>query len=166
MYGTSKLNLGDMQVQLLKRGNDLTGPSLVIRQVYPAKLALMRQPIERWLLHWTRAHSPTWRIEGCGTSGKKPPVIYPRRVDVQSFVAGKAGAARQLDVLEARGKLRFLFRPFLWRAPKATRLWMWHDAEADRIIALHCSHSAQEVDATLEAAARGINWTGEATAGS
>jgi hypothetical protein len=159
VFAQAKLNLGDMQVQLLIKGSDLTGPGLLIRQIYPAKLALARQPLEGWMALWTRALAPTWRFEGCGTSGKKPPVIYHRPVAVNAErrdVPSSAG----FDAIEARGGLRWLFRPFLWRAPKTTRLLMWLDPEPDRIIALQCSHRGEAVDGVLDQAARGVNWAG------
>jgi len=156
-FGVAKLNLGDMQVQLLVRGTDLTGPGLLIRQIYPAKLALTRMPLEKWIAHWARTLSPTWRIDGCGHSGRKPPIIQSRTIDLDQQ-GGGPGA--RIEVLECRGGLRYLFRPFLWRAPKTTRLWMWHDAEADRIMAIQCSHRPEELEGVLVQAARGINWAG------
>lgn len=155
-YGNSRLNLGDMQVQLLVRRTDLTGPGLLVRQIYPARLALSRVPIENWMHLWTRALSPTWRIEGCGLSGKRPPKIRHRTVEIT-----RAGGTQILDAIETRGSLRYLFRPFLFRAPKSTRILMWHDEVRDRIIALHCSHREQEIDSILNQVALGLNWAPE-----
>lgn len=46
-YKQASLRLGDIALELRARG----GGRLVVRQVYPGKLALSRRPLEKWLEH-------------------------------------------------------------------------------------------------------------------
>lgn len=133
-YVDSNLNLGDMRLTF-------RGPrkaKLVLRELHPAKLALTRQKLGKWL----------------EDVAKKERYEYPpppaKKIEPVECAAGEA--------VGFDAKLRPGRKLFMWRSPWRLRWRMIHDADHNRLIALGVAARKAEIDPLIDAVLDGLHW--------
>lgn len=129
-YGLDKptLNLGDMRVDLRLRDKPNTGPALGVRHLYPAGLALARRPMEDWLRAWGEEFRQFYRPRRASILAAGRPEPTP--------VQTSLGPGLTIDL-----RFRPVYRPVYRKAPMLMRLWLVHDARANRLIGLWATDS-------------------------
>ncbi|MBN1675583.1 MAG: hypothetical protein JXR37_31365 [Kiritimatiellae bacterium] len=130
-----RLNLGDMALRFTARG----GSRIVLRQVYPASLALARRDMKKWLrdapFKEHRAHRPAGEPEAW-------------RLDCP---------ARELSGLKRDGWKRLPF-PMGWCRPRFAVTAVIEDRELDRLLLAECSARRPQDDKLLGELLAGMNW--------
>ncbi len=114
-----QLNLGNMWVHAGVGHRPGDGPSVAVREIYPAQAALQRQPLEKWLETLLRQNARAYRP----ASARGPLPSEP----VTTLVGEGLTTERTL-----RRRLRLLW----WRAPRVCRSWLLHDRQRNRLIAI------------------------------
>ena len=128
------LSAGDLRLALAKPHGRATLP-LIVRQVRPARLALSRQPLDRWLRQFAaeslRFHKPA----GAAT---------PTDLDV-----GGGPAAGLCQALRRRRRYGWL-----WGVPPRLHAAALHDAAGDRLLLLRAADldTLRRVAATMRSA--------------
>lgn len=145
-YGVSKLNLGDMRVRVFSRGGELFGPSLMVRQIYPATLALARLPIESWVRACVRDDRHHVRPVGGGLVGKGV-------ADTTPWTCARG------EGMEAFATLNWRARPIFIRAPRRWRYVIFQDKAVDRLVVIQAAHKNPALrDAMIDEAIKGLHW--------
>ena len=149
-YQSSKLDMGDMHVSLKGRSQKDSRvawrASVEVRHIYPARLALQRQPLNRWMDQLVRPkHSPYALPRSLRRRGQKYPSL--------STPHGEG--------LVCDTTLRASYRPFQWRTPRRRRHWLFHDEARNRLIALTVADHDDQIDATLTQLVEGLHWATE-----
>jgi hypothetical protein len=121
-----KLGLGDMALRFDTRG----GKRLVVRQVYPAELALSRRKIERWLVNRPFKEQRRFRK-----------LEDPRPWTVDSF-------GRTLEGMIVRGRKRLAF-PFGRIRPRFSSAAAVRDPDLDRILMVEYDQPADDGEALI-----------------
>lgn len=146
LYCSSKLNLGDMRVRLAARSGELFGPSLTIRQIYPASLALARMPVESWIRACVRDDRHYTRPVGGGLFGK-------------GVADTKPWACQRGEGAEAFATLNWRARPIFLRAPRRWRYVIFEDKTVERLIVIQAAHKiAAERDSLIDESIKGLHW--------
>jgi len=143
-YRVAKLNIGDMRVEMTKSPSEYEGPLQVVRHIYPAGLALKRQPFEKWmqkLLHDDRK----MRIPAVGRQAAKN-----GEFDACSCPLG--------DGITTDVRLRRGFRLMYWREPKIKRNWIIHDERFDRLIIIQLADREEKLQALFEHVVDSMHW--------
>jgi len=149
LYSSSTLNLGDMSVTIMdNRGRGLR-PSITIRQIYPAELALSRRKMEEILADIAKQQHQVYR-----TKYRK---WFKRGGIVSETVDTSIGKAAVTDL-----RLRPLLMPLSWRMPPNERLWLIHDAKADRLVSVSIAGRPEQFDPLLETVLKGLHWAEKA----
>jgi hypothetical protein len=121
-----KLGLGDLALRFDARG----GRRLVVRQIYPAELALSRRKLERWLVN--RPFREQRRFQTLGEA---------RSWTVDSF-------GRTLEGMIVCGRKRLAF-PFARIRPRFSTAAAVRDPDLDRILLAEHDQPADEGDSVL-----------------
>ena len=145
-YESSKLNVGDMRVVVSARGRETRGPSLMVRQVYPAELALSRQPLEDWADVLLEKQKSIYRLPRQGWRLR-------RRKVATAHIDTPRGPG-----VEVVGKLRWLLRPMFWRMPRSFRFRLIHDRRMNRLLALSAADRRDRVVERLDEVMEGLHW--------
>jgi hypothetical protein len=124
-----RINLGDIALSFTNTARD----TLMLRQMYPAKLTLAHRPLERWI-------------------GESPfPTRLRNRADSETAAIERGG--RTLLRRQGTRSLRF---PLAFIRPAKTVNAACHDAERDRL--LICSYASRKpADGLVEGAIAGMN---------
>lgn len=144
-YAWSKLNVGDMSVGLHAGKTQLTGDSITVRQVYPAALALSRQPLTAWLDAWAGEHRKTYRAAGLRRVGGGAAETRPFTTPMGEAIAAEAPLRRMLRVIH-------------WSAPRASRFLAMELPRHDRIVMLHVAAKPERIDPLLRGLIEGQQW--------
>jgi hypothetical protein len=147
VYQAATLNLGDMQVRVGRphRG-EFSGPCVVVRQWYPAQLALTRQAPELWMQAMMSGLKQVYRGPREARRLRQPSM--PR-------VATARGQALHVPL-----RMRWLARTMLWRCPGRRDLWLLHDEGANRLVGVQIAGDPASFDATLTQVIAGLHWAG------
>lgn len=141
IYDEAEMNVGDMWVEF--DAADGRG-SLTVRQIYPAKLALKRQSLGKWL-----------------------GMLLDERIKMYSPRATRAARNRHeydsLRTLLGGGvvcdaRLRLLLRPFRWRLPRLQRTQLIHDTRTNRLVALRLTARPERIDEWFNLLHHGMHW--------
>lgn len=146
-YQSSNLDMGDMHVSLRSRPQwnrrRRWRASVEVRHIYPARLALQRQPLNRWMDQLVKPkHSPYALPRSLRRRGQKYPSLSTPR-----------GEGLVCDTV-----LPASLHPFQWRTPRRRRHWLFHDQAHNRLIALTVADHANQIDATLMQLVEGLHW--------
>ncbi len=143
-YVKSTLNVGDMRVLLSgKLGRRWPVSSAVVRQLYPATIALGHQPIEKWMTKLINEQQREYRLSRAAR----------RRKDKYDAFETPLGNALRCDI-----KMRGPLRPFRWRTPRIGRIWLIHDPDVNRLIMLQATTPAALLDTTLQTLMDDLHW--------
>jgi hypothetical protein len=148
VYSSSSLNLGDMSVTLVDNHSRGLRPSVSIRQIYPAELALSRKKMEEMLKDIAKQQHQVYRAKHRRWFGHGG--IVSETVDTS------IGKAVVTDL-----QLRPLLLPFSWRMPRTQRLWLIHDVKSDRLISINVSNRPEQFAPILQTVLKGLHWAGE-----
>jgi hypothetical protein len=152
-YGDSTLNLGDMGVTLFTGGQEFSAPSLMIRQVYPATLALARRPLAGWHEEAVRALRHLYADDAAGWLRRRKP-----RAEAVETARGKGWTTAAV--------LRPTLRPFYWRTPRHVRFWTLHDEPLDRLHLLRATGAPAELEPLFESLVPCVQWASPHTGAS
>jgi hypothetical protein len=130
-----RLNVGDMALELT---NSKVG-RLLVRQVYPASLALQRRKLEKWVRSYP--HKEHRRYKSLNEAEKWK---------VESF-------ERNIDGLICRGQKRLPF-PLGFCAPRFTISAISHDAGLDRLLIAEYDGKKPEADNIISDIISRMNW--------
>ncbi|MDP7162226.1 MAG: hypothetical protein QF792_01870 [Phycisphaerae bacterium] len=133
VYEESRLNLGDMRVMFVASDRR---SRLTIGCIYPAKLALSRQPLDQWMRQILKAEHKRFRRCGEGNF---------------SEIAAPCGRG-----LDAESHLRWVLLLWPWRRMRVRQTWLIHDAGSDRLVLLQATGRREELQALLDQAAKGL----------
>ena len=122
-YRGATLNLGDMTVNLNWADKGWWRPMMSVRHIYPATLALSRQPIDQWMRTTITGRQLPYRAAQRFTRSRKPAPF--EQIDTPYGPA---------IVVDAR--LRLSYRVFQWRLPGVQRTCIAHDEEHDRLVVI------------------------------
>lgn len=134
-YAESKLNLGDMTVTF----EDAKRNRIWYRQIHPAKLALVRQPLDKWLLDVAKSQDKRY--------------LAPKPVKHHDVVCS-IGEARGCDA-----QLRHGLKATLWRTPWILRWQVIHDAQQNRLLAIGVAARKGTHDDLAAAMLEGLHWS-------
>ncbi len=130
-YESSVLNMGDMHVRLaLQRGH------LVVREIYPADLALRRQPLEKWMEQLIAAHK----------SHYAPPGDF-------DALQTRRGAG-----LSCRAKVKRRRLLLSWRTPREQVHWLIHDQRSNRLVWIEMAKRKTDVAPAMRRLIEQSNW--------
>ena len=140
-----QLNIGDMTVHLTNKVGWYQEERLMVRQIYPARLALGRKNLE--------AHTQTWLLEKSDTYRPKLRWLQLKRIPILEGMRTSRGPA-----FTATSHLRWLARPFLWRWPRLKRTWMVHDEAVDRLLLFELGGKSYPEPRQIEQLLDGVHW--------
>ena len=132
---TKRLNVGDMALELTNRKVG----RLLVRQVYPASLALKRRKLEKWVRSYPRKEHRRYK-----------PLNEAEKWEVESF-------ERNIDGLICRGQKRLPF-PLGFCAPRFTISAISHDAGLDRLLIAEYDGKKPEADNVVSDIISRMNW--------
>ncbi|MCE9592246.1 MAG: hypothetical protein K8S99_17205 [Planctomycetes bacterium] len=141
----STLGLGDCRVQFLTGARELSGDQLTIRQVYPASLALTRQPLEKWHRDWIETITHNYLVPHTRRFGKGDPVAEP--IDTPRGPA-----------LTTPGRLKFPLGLLYRSAAHDARVWMIHDTGVDRLIGVQLAVPSDRTEDYFRQVLEGLHW--------
>lgn len=144
-YRSAVLNLGDCRVMCVAGKRELFGRLLTVRHVYPAGLALARQPLEGWQRQWIEPMTYNYNVAHTRPMGRGDPVMHPV---VTPRGPGLMCTAR------LKPPLGLLYR----KAPRDARIWTVHDAAADRLIGIHLACEADQIEPLFQEVLGGLHW--------
>jgi hypothetical protein len=147
-YLESTLNLGDQTIRFIGARRESLGPVLVVRQVYPAALAMGRQPMEEWLEDWATARGASYSP-------------HTRRVGVRFPVVKEPISLSGQEGFAIDGKLRVPLRITHWWMPKQTRFYGFVHKGVDRMLFIQASGPADELDGWAATVVGSLKLTGE-----
>jgi len=130
-----RLLLGDLCLRL--RGEARS--TLLLRQVYPAELALSRRKLERWI-----------EVRPFRERRRYRPAVEPRPWQVESF-------GRRLEGIRRRGHKRLAF-PLRFCAPRNTLSVVVRDTELDRLLIAEHDTPGEPDETLLGALVGRMNW--------
>ena len=145
--GAAKLDMGDMGIELWSGRARESGPSLGLREIYPAQLALARQPMEDWLRAWARRFAPVYMPQGSGLLGRRPAAV--------AAVHTARGPGVMLDL-----RLLWTYRSFFRRAPRTLRLYLFEDKAVGRLVGVSVGAAPDQLEAGLAQMLEGLHWSG------
>lgn len=129
-----RLKVGDMMLRLRNAKR-----TLILRQVYPAKLALSRRPIERWLKDtFTKEHRRFYPSE--------PHVEWALKLPAKTLVGRKRHGKKQLAF------------PLGFCAPRFHCSAVVIDEELGRLLIAHADTLRNEGDEILTTSISSMNW--------
>lgn len=126
-YARSTLNLGDMLVRLIDGRREATSSQAQVREIYPATLALTRQPLENWAHQWVAEEGRVWRAPRMGL-GKLAPVVT---TDIDTALG---------PGIEVSLRMRTPLRLLMWRHPRRATMWLIHNEQRNRLHGLFVAH--------------------------
>jgi len=132
---TKRLNVGDMTLELT---NKKVG-RLLVRQVYPASLALQRRKLEKWVRSFPNKEHRQFK-----------PLNETEKWKVESF-------ERNIDGLICRGQKKLPF-PLGFCAPRFTISAISHDAQLDRLLIVEYDGKKPEADSAVSDLMSRMNW--------
>lgn len=145
VYAASVPNLGDLSVTLWQRRRLRRKRELTVRQIYPARLALARQPLEKWIQSLTAdtksIQRPRYRKMFRRGGIRAEPVDVP------------IGSGYELDT-----RVAWQLQLFRGRRFRHTRVWLIHDEANDRLAVISVSGPENERADVLEAVWSGWQW--------
>ncbi len=132
---TKRLNVGDMALELTNRKVG----RLLVRQVYPASLALQRRKLENWMRSFPQKEHRQFK-----------PYNGTEQWKVESFERDIAG-------LICRGQKKLPF-PLGFCAPRFTIAAISHDTQLDRLLIVEYDGKKPEADSTVSDTIARMNW--------
>lgn len=148
-YDGAHLQVGDMSVQFSQPGRKRK-PTLGLRFIYPAALALSRQDLEQWLREVLEKGKDPWdRPMGRVLFHGAPVVLHPCRTPL-----GRGFRA------DARPGRRFRL-PLPGRRPVSRGSWILHDDGNDRLVIVSVSTSQETVEEIFEYVLEGMVHDGQ-----
>jgi len=145
-YCDAVLNVGDMYVRLIRPTGSLRNQHLIIRNIYPAQLALSRYDTEQWLTNICQEDKRLYL-----------PICRGRLVRHRSVIESidtSLGPA-----LTCSMQLRNLAGLLCWRLPWYRRTVMIHDAAHDRLVTVQVGAQPEQIDTLLRQVLDGLYWT-------
>ncbi len=145
-YVRSALNVGDMRIWLANRG--WRPGQIMLRQVYPAQLALQRFRLELWMEQ----------------------MVYDQRREYQ-IARLRRGAAADYDKLRTphgdglmcEVTLRRPLRLIRWRTPRVQRNYVIHDQVHDRLVIFQVADQTDGIEPTSKVLIDKLHWAGMST---
>jgi hypothetical protein len=132
---TKRLNVGDMALELTSKKDG----RLLVRQVYPASLALQRRKMDKWVRSYPHKEHRHYKQLNDTENWK-----------VESF-------ERNIDGLICRGQKRLPF-PLGFCAPRFTISAISHDAQLDRLLIVEYDGKKPEADNAVSNIISRMNW--------
>lgn len=142
-YLRSKLNVGDMRIWLSNRR--WRPGKIMLRQVYPAQLALQRFRLDMWVEQMVYDQRREYRIARSRGGSKND-------FDKLRTPHGD-GLMCDVTLRRAIGLIR-------WRAPRVQRNGMIHDQAHNRLIVFQVADRADRIDATAKILIDQLHWAG------
>jgi hypothetical protein len=145
-YRDATLNIGDMQIVVTASNRPRSRAAVTVQLIYPAQLALARNPLNVWLSdhigHRKRAHRPRYNklFQGGG-------IVH------QSFDSPLGTG------LTADAHLRRMLKVVSWTTPWRKRTWVIHDQQHDRLLIVDALDNADRFDAIIATIVAGLHWT-------
>lgn len=144
-YESARLNLGDMAVQLVRKKRGAQ-PRLVVRKIYPAKLALSRFDLRGWMNQVLEPDRPMYRPRYRRRLAQRDPVLEEAETPLGPVV-----------VCDSR--LRPVLRPIVrLRHPVHRRTWVIHDHAHDCLVIVQMTGHPDQFAPTFEELLRGWQW--------
>jgi hypothetical protein len=128
-YLESRLNLGDQTLRFVTGKSEGNSPLLLIRQVYPASLALNRQPLADWLEDWVTGPGASYAPRTKRVGFRFPPFIQETKLVDH-------------DAVYVNGSLRWPLRLTRWWMPRKSCFYAVHIKPLDRILMIQVSGPA------------------------
>ena len=139
------LNLGDMAVRMIKPLRWGRRAELVIRHIYPAGLALARQPLQQWLTQILRQKDSAYHPRHTGWLWWKKLRFTP--------IQTSRGPGLVADAFT-----RLIVQALLWRASRRRRTWIIHDQEHDRLLVVQLADPTGGDESALQSILDGLQW--------
>jgi hypothetical protein len=130
-----RLNVGDMALELTSRKLG----RLLVRQVYPASLALQRRKLEKWMRSFPKKEHRHFK-----------PSNESEQWKVESF-------ERDMNGLICRGQKRLPF-PLGFCTPRFTISAISHDTQLDRLLIVEYDGKKPEADSAVSKVISRMNW--------
>lgn len=130
------LNMGDMELLLVDPLPWKARHRLCIRLIYPATLALSRQPMAKWLRELFRKRAPAYRAVG---GSKRQPLAF------QHALAPGFLLKARLQFL-----LRFPLRPFAFRLAPCVVAGIHHLEKTNKLLYLQVAASPERIESAAE----------------
>ena len=144
-YESARLNLGDMAIQLVRKRPGAQ-PRLIVRRIYPAKLALSRFDLRGWMNQVLEPDRPMYRPRYRRRLAQHDPVLQ----EVETAI----GPAVICD-----SRLRPVLRPIVrLRHPVHRRNWVIQDRTRDCLVILQMTDRPERFDATFHGILGGLHW--------
>ncbi len=147
-YLESTLNLGDQLTRFIAARSEAQGPSLVVRQVYPADLALSRQSLEEWLEDWATGRGASYAPQTRRQGFTFPPVKDP------ITLAGHKGFV-------IHSHLRIPLKITRWWMPRHSRFYAVHHSGVDRLLLIQAAGPIERLDPWATTVASSLTLTGD-----
>jgi len=126
-FHSATLNLGDMEIVLIDPGHWDGRHRLIVRCLYPAELALARQPISKWLAEIFRKRRGVYRPSGRASEVEPAVWQQPARLPLP---------------------LRTLLRPLVFRVPLRAEASLHHLTVLDKLVYLQISGPSERIEST------------------
>ncbi|MBN1807534.1 MAG: hypothetical protein JW909_00585 [Planctomycetes bacterium] len=146
------LNLGDMTVRLADERSWTTRPGMVLREIYPAELALARMDLEAWMVRLLEEGRSLYRPGYRKRFSRGGPVFEPL----------EEGTAKGYTT---ETRLRLPLRLFLWRTPPGQRVRLYHDAALNRLVYIGVACGGKEFEPLIEEIMNGLHWAEDSAVG-
>jgi hypothetical protein len=147
-YLESTLNLGDQLTRFIAGKSEANGPVLVVRQVYPADLALSRQSLEEWLEDWA-----TGRGASYAPKTHRQGVTFPVVKD-PATLAGHVG-------FSIESHLRIPLKISRWWMPRHSRFYAVHHKGVDRLVFIQVAGPLEMLEPWAATVASSLSLTAE-----
>lgn len=143
-YEKAQLNIGDMGLWLAGQSKRRWWRAAsMVRQIYPAELALKRQPLSKWMDQLLAEQQREYRLPRSMRRGK-------RKYDTLMTPLGQG--------VSSQTRLRQGLRPVMWRAASYRRHWLIHDQAANRLVILQVTDQREELEVAMKALLDGLHW--------
>jgi hypothetical protein len=144
-YDAAVLNVGDMAVRVSPFEGEYRGPSVTVRQIYPAGVALQRQPLEQWMRDLLESRRQMYALRQ--VLGRRRGASYLQAVQT---VRGEG--------LFYDARLRWVMRLLFWRQPPRMGIWLIHDQQVDRLLCIQVADQPQRLQPMLQQVLDGLHW--------